>query len=127
MYENVFHNHSFKILNEICYHILRKYTVIKYIETLQIFLGSKFTLTIPTEFFIHRNPQVSLYRAALYPIITQPILVFEIALTQVQDLALVFVEPYVVYMGLSLESVKVIHLGLRLVTGVGHSKGVVSS
>lgn len=44
-------------MNKICYYILRKYTVIKYIETLQIFLDSKFTLTIHTEFLSTEIPK----------------------------------------------------------------------
>lgn len=84
-------------------------------------------MTIHIEFFIHQNPQILLYRAALYLTITQPILMFEIALTQVQDFAHIFVELYAIGTSLSLEPVKIIHLGLKLVTGVGHSKGLVSS
>ena len=44
------------------------------------------------ELFIHQHSQVLLLKAALNPFIMQSLLIFEIALNQVQDLALGFVE-----------------------------------
>jgi len=51
------------------------------------FLGCKRTLPAHVEFLIHQYPQVFLFRAALEPLSTQPVLVFGIALTHVQDIA----------------------------------------
>ncbi|NXI45017.1 TENS3 protein, partial [Galbula dea] len=51
-------------------------------------LGCKHTLAAHVELLIHQHPQVSFRRAALKPVLTQPVLVLGIAPTQMQDLAL---------------------------------------
>ncbi|KAK4810749.1 hypothetical protein QYF61_007723 [Mycteria americana] len=65
------------------------------------------TLPAHIHFFIHQYPQVLLSKAALNPLIAQPVSMFGIALTQVQDLALSLVEPHEVHMGPLLELVQV--------------------
>ncbi|KAK4821667.1 hypothetical protein QYF61_027135 [Mycteria americana] len=60
-----------------------------------------------SSFFIHQYPQVFLGRAALNPLIPQPVLIPGVALTQVQDLALGPVEPHEVHMGPLLQLVQV--------------------
>ncbi|KAF1651935.1 Nucleolar protein 14, partial [Eudyptes chrysocome] len=52
------------------------------------FLDCECTLPAHTQFFIHQYPRVLLCRAALKPLIAQPVFMFGIAPTQVQDLAL---------------------------------------
>ena len=57
--------------------------------------------------FISQHPQILLLRAALKPFSAQLLSVLDIALTQMQDLALVLVELHVVEMGPSLKPVQV--------------------
>jgi len=52
------------------------------------FLGCKCTLVTHVQLFTHQYPQVLLGRAALNPFIPQPVSMFQIAPTQVQDLTL---------------------------------------
>jgi len=63
------------------------------------FLGCKGTLLAHAQLPIHRYPRVFFNRAGLNPYISQFILVMGVASTQVQDLALGFVEPYEVHLG----------------------------
>jgi len=56
-------------------------------------LGCECTLVAHVQLFMHQYPQVFLGRAALNPFIPQPILIPEVALIQLQDLALGLVEP----------------------------------
>jgi len=63
------------------------------------FLGCKRTLPIDIHFFIRHYPQVLLRRAALNPSIPQSVLMLEITLTQVQDLALGLAEFHKVCLG----------------------------
>jgi len=58
-------------------------------------LGCERTLVAHVKLFIHHYPQVLLIRAALNPFIPQPVLIPAIAVTQMQDPALVLVEPHV--------------------------------
>jgi len=53
------------------------------------------------------NPQVLLGRAALSPLIHQPVLIAWLASTQMQDLALGLVEPHEVHTGPLFELVQV--------------------
>ena len=62
------------------------------------FLGCKGTLLLHVQPAIHQYPQV-FGRAACNPFIPQFVLVVRIALTQVQDLALRFIEPHEVHLG----------------------------
>jgi len=55
------------------------------------FQGCKHTLPAHVELLVHQYPQV-LLRAALKSLSAQPVLVFGIALTHVQDLALGLIE-----------------------------------
>jgi len=71
------------------------------------FLGCKYTLPAHVELLIHQYPQVLLLRAALEPLSSQPLFVFEVAPTHVQDLALGLVELHVVHAGPPLQPVKV--------------------
>ncbi|KAK4830062.1 hypothetical protein QYF61_008400 [Mycteria americana] len=71
------------------------------------FLGCKCTLLAHVQLFIHQYPQVLLLRAALNPLITQPVLRLGVALTHVQDLALGLVDPHEVHMGPLLQLVQV--------------------
>ena len=57
-------------------------------------VGYKHALLALVKIFIHQNPQVLLCRAALNELSTQSVLISEIALTQVQHLALGFTESY---------------------------------
>jgi len=57
--------------------------------------------------FIQQYPQVLLSRAALHPLIVQPVLIVEVAPTHMQDLALGLVEPHEVHTGPFLELVQV--------------------
>ena len=63
------------------------------------FLGCQRTLPAHVELLIHQYPQVLLLRAALEPLSAQPVLVFGITLTHVQDLALGLVELHAVHAG----------------------------
>ena len=56
------------------------------------FLGCKLTLLAHVELLIPQYLQVLVLRAVIEPLSSQPILVFGIALTQMQDLALGLVE-----------------------------------
>ncbi|KAK4831745.1 hypothetical protein QYF61_018943 [Mycteria americana] len=62
------------------------------------FLGCEHTSPALTQFFIHQYLQVLLRRAALNPLIAQPVSMVGIALTQVQNLALGLVELHELYM-----------------------------
>jgi len=70
-------------------------------------LGCEHTLVAHVQLFIHQYPQVLLSKAALNTFISQPVLIAEVALTQVQDLALGLVEPHEVHTGPLLELVQV--------------------
>ncbi|PKU44393.1 hypothetical protein llap_5336 [Limosa lapponica baueri] len=70
------------------------------------FLGCKRALPAHTELLIHQHPQVLWLRAALNAFSAQPVFVFRIAATQVQDLVLSLVELHEVSMGPSLKPVK---------------------
>ncbi|KAK4825361.1 hypothetical protein QYF61_026880 [Mycteria americana] len=61
-------------------------------------LGCEHTLLGHVQLFIYQYSQILLCRAALNHIIPQPVLILGIAPTQVQDLALGFVEPHEVHM-----------------------------
>jgi len=63
------------------------------------FLGCKCTLPAHGELLIHPYPQVLLRSAALEPLSTEPVLVFGITPTHVQDLALGLVELHEVHAG----------------------------
>ena len=63
------------------------------------FLGYGSTLLAYVQPLIHQYPQVFFSRAALSPFIPQLILLVDVALTEVQDLALVFVEPHEFLLG----------------------------
>jgi len=52
-------------------------------------LGCRHPFLVHVQLFIHQYPQVLLSRVALNPFIPQPVLILEVALTQVQDLALI--------------------------------------
>ncbi|KAK4824941.1 hypothetical protein QYF61_021561 [Mycteria americana] len=71
------------------------------------FLDCKCILPAHVQFFIHQYPQVLLRRAALKPFIFQSVLLLGIALIQVQNLALGFVELHAVCTGPLLKPVKV--------------------
>jgi len=71
------------------------------------FWAASGTLPAHLELLTHQYPQVLLLRAALELLSTQPVLVFGIALTHVQDLALSLVELHAVHAGSHLQSVKV--------------------
>jgi len=91
-------------------------------------LGCKRTLVAHVELLIHQYPQVLLRRAALEPLSAQPLLVFGIALTHAQDLALGLVELHEVHTGPPLQSVKVPLNGIPSLQRVNHTTqlGVVS-
>ncbi|KAK4807044.1 hypothetical protein QYF61_018385 [Mycteria americana] len=78
------------------------------------FLGCKHTLTAHVQLFIYQYPQVLLHRAALNPFIPQSLLIWGIALTQVQDLALGLVELHESRMGPLLEIVQQISCTIQL-------------
>ncbi|PKU47244.1 hypothetical protein llap_2420 [Limosa lapponica baueri] len=61
---------------------------------------------LPLSFFLGKV-DAPFVRAALNPFIPQPALVTEVALIQVQDLALVLIEPHDVHMGTLLEVAQV--------------------
>ncbi|KAK4831208.1 hypothetical protein QYF61_016045 [Mycteria americana] len=67
-------------------------------------LGCERTLPVHVQLFIHQYPHVLLGRAALNPIIPQPVLILGVAPTQVQDPALGLVQPHEVHTGPLLES-----------------------
>ena len=71
------------------------------------FPGCQRTLLVHVEFLINQYPQVLLLRAALEPPPAQPVLVFGIALTHVQDPALGLVELPAVHAGPPLQPVQV--------------------
>ena len=77
-------------------------------------LGCKSTLPGHVELLINQHPQVFLLRVALNPFSVQPVLVFGIAPTQMQDLALGLLEPHEVCKGPPLQPVKVPLDGLKL-------------
>jgi len=62
-------------------------------------MGCLQTMVAHVQLFIHQYPQVLLGKAALNPIIPQPVLILGVALTQVQDFALGIVEPHEIHMG----------------------------
>ncbi|KAK4811347.1 hypothetical protein QYF61_027576 [Mycteria americana] len=74
-----------------------------------VFLGCKRTLPAHIQFFIHQYPQVLLCRAAHNPLIAQPVSMFGIAPTQVQDLALGLAELHEVRTGPLLKPLKSIN------------------
>jgi len=57
-------------------------------------LGCKCILLVHVQVFVHQNPQVLLYRAALNEFFSQSLYISEIALTQVKHPALGLVEPH---------------------------------
>jgi len=61
------------------------------------FLGCRCTLPAHVELLVHQCPHVLLLSAALEPLFTQPVLVFGITSTHVQDLALGLVELHAVH------------------------------
>jgi len=63
------------------------------------FLSCKGTVLVHVQLAIHQYPQVLFDRAVLHPYILQLVLVVEVAMTQVQDLVLGFVEPREVHLG----------------------------
>jgi len=69
------------------------------------FLGCRCTLLAHVELLIHQYPQILLLRAALEPLAAQRVLVFGIAPTHVQDLALGLVELLFVLLDWTLEAV----------------------
>jgi len=65
-------------------------------------LGCESTLVAHVQLFIYQYPQALLGRAALNPFILQPVyqnIILGVALTQMQDFALVLVEPHEVHTG----------------------------
>ncbi|KAK4826501.1 hypothetical protein QYF61_009574 [Mycteria americana] len=94
------------------------------------FLGRKHTLLAHVQLFIHQYPQVLLCRAALNPLIPQPlsipssrspILIAGVAPAQVQDPALGLFEPHGVPMGPLLELVQVPLDGIPSLRHVNHT------
>ncbi|KAK4831203.1 hypothetical protein QYF61_016040 [Mycteria americana] len=85
------------------------------------FLGCEITLLAHVQLFIHQCPQVLLGRAALNPIIPQPVLILGVALTQVQDPALGLVEHHEVHMGPLLQLVQVPLDGIPSLRRVNHT------
>lgn len=71
------------------------------------FVGSEHALMSHIQLLMHQDPQVLLSRAAFNPLISQSLLILNIALAQAQNLVLGLVELHEVYMGLLLKSVKV--------------------
>ena len=63
------------------------------------FLGCEDTLLVHVQLAIHQKTQVLFVRAALNPFIPQLVLVVGLSSTQVQDLALAFVESHEVHLG----------------------------
>jgi len=84
-------------------------------------LGCKCTLPVHVELLIHHYPLVLLLRAALEPLSAQPVFVFGIAPTQVQDLALALVELHEVHTGAPLQPVKVPLNGIPSLQCVNHT------
>jgi len=85
------------------------------------FLGCKCALPAHVELLIHQYPQVLLLRTTLESLSTQPVLVFGIALTQMQDLALGLVELHVVHAGPPLQPVKVPLNGIPSLQSINHT------
>jgi len=83
------------------------------------FLGCKRTLLAHVELLIYQYPQV-LLRAALEPLSAQPVLVFRIAPTHMQDL-FGLVELHGVHAGPPLQSVKVPLNGIPSLQRVNHT------
>jgi len=77
-------------------------------------LGCKGTLLCHTELLVNQHPHVLLSRAALNPFSAQPVFVFGIAQTHVQDFALGLVELPDVCTGPHLKPVKVPLDGISL-------------
>ncbi|KAK4822567.1 LOW QUALITY PROTEIN: hypothetical protein QYF61_016136 [Mycteria americana] len=73
------------------------------------------------QLFIHQYPQVLLHRAALNPLIPQPVLILGVAPTQVQDLALGLIEPHEVHTGPLLQLVQVPLNGIPSLRHVNHT------
>ncbi|KAK4805639.1 hypothetical protein QYF61_022397 [Mycteria americana] len=84
------------------------------------FLGCERILPAHVQLFMHQYPKV-LCRAALNPFIPQPVLILEVVLTQVQDLALGLVEPHEVHMGPILKLVQVPLDGIPSLRRVNHT------
>jgi len=57
------------------------------------------TLLAQVQLANHQCPQVFFVGAVLYPLISQLVLMVRVAMTQVQGIALVFVEPHEVLLG----------------------------
>ena len=72
-----------------------------------------------------KYPQVVLLRAALDQLSAQPVLVFGIALTHVQDLALGLVELHAVHAGPPLQPVQVPLNGIPSLQRVNHTTQLV--
>jgi len=72
------------------------------LKAVQDTLGYKPTLLANAEFLINKHCQGLLHRAALNSFSTNPLFLLEIAPTQVQDLALGFVDSHKVHTGLLL-------------------------
>jgi len=69
------------------------------------FLGCEGTLLAPVQLVIHHYPQILFIRAVLHPYIPQLVLIAGVAMTQVQDPALGFVEPHEAHLGPLLEPI----------------------
>ncbi|GAB0177359.1 cAMP-dependent protein kinase inhibitor alpha [Grus japonensis] len=91
------------------------------------FLGCKHTMPAHLQFFIHQLPQVLLCRGALNPFIPQSVLVPGIALTKVQDLALVLVELHEVHVSPLLKLIKVLLDGIPPLKRINCTTHLVSS
>ena len=65
------------------------------------------TLLAQVQLANHQCPQVFFVGAVLYPLISQLVLMVRVAMTQVQGIALVFVEPHEVLLGPLLKHVQV--------------------
>jgi len=85
------------------------------------FLGCQSTLPAHVELPIHQYPQALLLRAALEPLSAQTVLVFGVAPTHVQDLALGLVELYAVHAGPPLQPVKVPLNGIPSLQRINHT------
>jgi len=84
-------------------------------------LGCERTFQAHVELLIHQYPQVLLLRAALEPLSAQPVLVFGIAPTHVQDLVLGLAELHAVHTGPPLQPVKVPLNGIPSLQSVNHT------
>ena len=71
------------------------------------FLGYQGTLLAYVQLANQQYPQVLFSRPVFYPFVTQLVLTVGIAMNQVRDLMLVFVEPHEVLPGPLLEPIKV--------------------